>query len=79
MIINTDDYMNIATYARYIGHSAVWITQLINRGKIKCIEISGIKFINYKEYGEKSNTCKDQYQDGQEGSIGKSCKTEIER
>lgn len=79
MIINTDDYMNIATYARYMGHSAVWITQLINRGKIKCIEISGIKFINYKEYGKESNTCKDQYQDGQEGSIREPGKAKIER
>lgn len=57
MIIETEDYMNIASFARYTGHSAVWITQLINRGKIPYIFISGVKFINYKEYDKENGSC----------------------
>lgn len=60
MIIETEDYMNIASFARHTGHSAVWITQLINRHKIPYILISGIKFINYKEYGKENGSGENQ-------------------
>lgn len=60
MIIETEDYMNIATFARHTGHSAVWITQLINRGKIPYILISGVKFINFKEYDKENSSGENQ-------------------
>lgn len=53
MNINTEDYMNIASFARYVDKTTAWINTLINRGDIGYILISGIKFINYKEYGKK--------------------------
>ena len=49
-IINTDYYMNIASFARHVNKTTIWINTLINRGNIKYILISGIKFIKYKEY-----------------------------
>lgn len=68
MIIETEDYMNIASFARHTGHSAVWITQLINRGKIPYILISGVKFINYKEYDKESSPCENKDEGcGEEG------------
>lgn len=68
MIIETDDYMNIASFSRHIGHSAVWITQLINRGKIPYILISGVKFINYKEYDKENSSCENKDEGcGEEG------------
>lgn len=74
MIINTEDYMNIANFARYTGKTAVWINLLIKSGNLPYILISGVKFINYKEYGEKVNKGKNKH----EGSEGKervcSCK-----
>lgn len=78
MIINTEDYMNIATFARHTGHSAVWITQLINRGKIPYILISGVKFINYKEYDKESGSGENQDEGcGEEGK--RCCETCIEK
>lgn len=60
MIINTEDYMNIASFARYVDKTTAWINTLINRGDIEYILISGIKFINYKEYGKKFGKGEDQ-------------------
>lgn len=60
MVINTDDYMNIATFARYVNKTATWINLLIRSGNIEYILISGIKFINYKEYGKKFSKGEDQ-------------------
>lgn len=60
MIIETEDYMNIATFARHTGHTAVWITQLIKMGKIPYVLISGVKFINYKEYDKESRSSENQ-------------------
>lgn len=68
MIIETEDYMNIATFARHTGHSAVWITQLIKMGKIPYVLISGVKFINYKEYDKESRSCENKDEGcGEEG------------
>lgn len=77
MIIETEDYMNIASFARYTGRSAVWITQLINRGKIPYIFISGVKFINYKEYDKENGSCENNNKGcGEEGE--RCCEAEVE-
>lgn len=68
MIIDTDDYMNIATFARHIGRTAVRVNQLIKLGRLDYILISGIKFINYKEYGKESSPCENKDEGcGEEG------------
>lgn len=60
MIIDTDDYMNIATFARHIGRTAVRVNQLLKLGRLDYILISGIKFINYKEYGKENGSGENQ-------------------
>lgn len=68
MIIETDDYMNIATFSRYVNRSQVWTNQLIKNGKLDYVLISGIKFINYKEYGKESSPCENKDEGcGEEG------------
>lgn len=68
MIIETEDYMNIATFSRYVNRSQVWTNQLIKNGKLDYVLISGIKFINYKEYDKESSPCENKDEGcGEEG------------
>lgn len=48
MKIETNDYMNISSYAKYKECSVNWIHRMIKDGKLPFILISGVKFINFK-------------------------------
>ena len=48
-MVDIKNLMTISNYALKIKKSRSWVVTLIEKGKIKCVEIDGFKFIQIED------------------------------